>query len=150
MRLRPILIPLLLLVTGALSAGEPAGPHPVEAKIADCHRQALSTVEMLDCAERERQAWDTELNRVYKRLMALLTPEAKGALRAAQRKWIEQRDLEYTAIGTLYTQPGFEGTMWGPIRAGLANRILRDRVLQLQGYLDDMEMNRAEQGEPGR
>lgn len=141
---------LTALCAHPLQADETPPPHPVEADAAACFQGAMTTVDMLNCTEQGHQAWDAELNRVYKRLMALLTPEAKEALRAAQRKWLEQRDLEYAAIGLLYTQPGFEGTMWGPIRGELTNRILKERVLQLQGYLDDMEMNRAEQGEAGR
>ena len=64
---------------------------------------------MRDCAGKEYQKTDAELNAVYKQLMASLSDrEHQASLRAAQQAWLKYRDAncEFEAFenrgGTIY------------------------------------------------
>jgi uncharacterized protein YecT (DUF1311 family) len=68
-------------------------------------QEALSTVEMNNCAGAEYEAADVELNRVYKAALGAIPEMATGeppfdrasweeALRASQRAWVAFRDAE--------------------------------------------------------
>ena len=50
------------------------------------------TVDMLDCIGAETKRQDTRLNKVYKEVMAQLSPARNKELQAAQRAWIKFRD----------------------------------------------------------
>ncbi|WP_136441428.1 lysozyme inhibitor LprI family protein [Pacificoceanicola onchidii] len=73
----------------------------------------FTTVGMGFCYEQERAAWDAELNRVYKDVMALskqmdaengaYAPSQAEALRAMQRAWIPFRDAKCA----------YERSQWG-------------------------------------
>jgi uncharacterized protein YecT (DUF1311 family) len=75
-----------------------------EPAVADCS-EALSTVEMNNCAGAELEKADTELNRVYAKALTavpgLATDETpfdakswEASLRASQRAWVAFRDAE--------------------------------------------------------
>ena len=87
----------VLLAFAPAAADDPALP-------ADC-TEALSTVDMNNCAGAEFEKADAELNRVYKEAIASIPEMATGeqpfdkasweaALRASQRAWIAFRDAE--------------------------------------------------------
>lgn len=89
---------LILLVPSAGTAW--AG----DALPADC-TEAMSTVEMNNCAGADFEKADAELNRVYKAAIAAIPEMAMGeqpfdkvsweeALRASQRAWVVFRDAE--------------------------------------------------------
>lgn len=68
-----------------------------------------TTVEMRNCAGKEYQKADAELNDAYKQLMSTITDEGhRAALRTAQQAWIKYRDAncEFEAYlnrgGTIY------------------------------------------------
>lgn len=75
-------------VLAALLAGHPASAQ-------DCN-EPTTQVEMNLCAGKQAATADAELNAVYKDIMSRLDdrPEAKKALRDAQRAWIRFRDAE--------------------------------------------------------
>lgn len=54
--------------------------------------RAQTQVEMNQCAIKEYEKADGELNRVYREVMAALRPEIQEKLKAAQRAWIAYRD----------------------------------------------------------
>jgi uncharacterized protein YecT (DUF1311 family) len=93
---RIILAAIFCLAVAPATAQEPSA--------ADCS-EALSTVEMNNCAGAELEKADAELNRVYAKAIAAVpgmatdeTPfDAKSweaALRASQRAWLAFRDAE--------------------------------------------------------
>lgn len=53
---------------------------------------AMTMIEMIDCAQERYQKADDELNEVYQELMSLLENERKELLREAQRAWLKFRD----------------------------------------------------------
>jgi uncharacterized protein YecT (DUF1311 family) len=92
-----VLASLLIGAVTPATAAEPAAP-------ADC-TEALSTVEMNDCAGAEFEKADGELNRVYAKALAAVPELAtddppfdaktwEEALRASQRAWVAFRDAE--------------------------------------------------------
>lgn len=135
----PHLRPLILV--GLLLAAVPAhaADHPLEAADAACYEDAMTTMAMIECAGASYDRWDAELNRQYKRLMALLSPEEQQALRDAQRKWIAFRDAEFTLIDGLYGR--MQGSMYRPMHVEARKELVKARALQLTSQavlLDDM------------
>ncbi|QTA79627.1 Lysozyme inhibitor N-terminal domain-containing protein [Desulfonema limicola] len=78
--------------------------------------------------------WDDELNRVYGLLRSKLKPEAQKALKNSQLAWIKYRDLEFENIDNIYSN--FQGTMYSPMRIDHRNQLIKQRVTELQSYLD--------------
>jgi uncharacterized protein YecT (DUF1311 family) len=79
----------LVAMTVALF-GAAAVAHAAEAgKAESCDG---GTIEMIECLETQRAAWDKKLNEAYKELLSTARPEQKAALRAAQRAWLTFRD----------------------------------------------------------
>lgn len=87
---------LTVLLVPAAMAGD--------AMPADC-TEAMSTIEMNNCAGADFEKADAELNRVYKEAIASIPEMATGeqpfdkasweeALRASQRAWVAFRDAE--------------------------------------------------------
>jgi len=104
-----------------------------------CMEENYTTAGTLACLDKEYKAWDSELNRLYRKLRSKLGQKARMALKKAQRKWIEQRNLEFALIDTILHGPGFEGTMWGPIRIETKNDVVRRRAKTLGEYLKQVE-----------
>jgi uncharacterized protein YecT (DUF1311 family) len=50
------------------------------------------TVQMMECLGKQRDAWDKELNKLYRAALADAHPEQRAALRTAQRAWLKFRD----------------------------------------------------------
>jgi uncharacterized protein YecT (DUF1311 family) len=113
--------------------------HPLEVKSDACYEKAVSTADMIVCADANYTAWDKELNKVYKALLKKMDKSNEVKLRESQRAWILYRDaaLKYNE-GAM---DKMEGTMWNPIRIERVVKVIRDRSLFLQRYLEDLEMN---------
>ena len=109
----------------------------VEAVYTNCKSEnGLTTAAMNYCTNLEAEAWDTELNRVYQELMNNhLTEEGQTTLRAAQRKWIEQRDLEIEFIDAMFSRREFWGTSWSSVQLNNKLTITKNRVNDLYRYL---------------
>ncbi len=59
------------------------------------------TMSMLECMDKELQLQDKLLNKTYKEVMAVLSPEQKELLKAGQRAWLKMRDADAELQGTL-------------------------------------------------
>ncbi|NYZ13463.1 DUF1311 domain-containing protein [Azospirillum sp. RWY-5-1] len=81
--------PAIALLTALCATTLPLRP----AAALDC-KNAVSTPEMVACADAEREVEDKRLNRIYQTLMKLesMDEQARGLLRDAQRKWVQYRD----------------------------------------------------------
>jgi len=66
---------------------------PGVAEAASCD-DAVTTVQMIDCAAADLSAADARLNAVYQKARAGRDDIAKTLLRDAQRAWIKYRDAE--------------------------------------------------------
>lgn len=77
-----------------LSNASLAEEYKLSKKYSDCmDRTGGATVPMRECIAEETKRQDAQLNRVYKQLMASLSPARKKQLQNAQRAWIKFRDL---------------------------------------------------------
>ncbi len=53
----------------ATAQEEQVTPHPIEVKSKACYDKAVSTHDMIQCADKDYTAWDKEMNKVYQALL---------------------------------------------------------------------------------
>lgn len=106
----------------------------IERKILNCLDKNNTTNSMIECMDKAGKMWDDELNRVYGLLKSKLKPSGQKALTISQRAWIKYRDLEFENINSIYSN--FQGTMYGPMRLDHRVQVIKQRVSELQSYLD--------------
>lgn len=94
-----------------------------------------TTIQMVECVNTAIDKWDTELNKAYKKLSDLLSPEQKEKLKLAQREWIIYRDKEIEFSNKLYAD--LKGTMWVIIAAQTKLDLIRKRTTELENYITD-------------
>lgn len=76
---------------------------------------------------------DKVLNKVYKELMATLSPEEKISLRDSQRAWIKFREKEVAFSADLYSKK--EGTIYRLFTPANRVSLMKNRIMDLVGYL---------------
>jgi len=109
--------------------------HPIDIELDKCLEGLSGNSPMANCTYNALEAWDKELNRVYKDLMGYLTDDGKKQLRFSQRQWIAFRDAEVKYLDTMYNRQEFGGSMYIPILAMNKLMITKERVLVLTRYL---------------
>lgn len=134
------LLLLLIFLMPLFSAPLFAQQHAIDVFLEDCMEADPSTVGMVNCYEEAEKKWDEELNKTYKQLMAAADENTKPKLKAAQLAWIKLRDAEFEFIAYLYGQ--MPGTMFRTFSAGRRVTIIRNRVMELKSYYDDLLMSR--------
>jgi uncharacterized protein YecT (DUF1311 family) len=118
--------PVLLCLLAAIScsAQEQKKPDPCE--------NAQTTAEMRDCAGKEYEAADAELNKVYQQLMSKLDTEGhQTALKEAQLAWIKFRDANCDFES--YLNRG--GTIYPIVNTGCQTGMTINRTKELQEML---------------
>ncbi|WP_371928290.1 lysozyme inhibitor LprI family protein [Pectobacterium sp. 21LCBS03] len=75
------------------------------------------------------KAWDTELNKQYKLLLADQSEEFKANLRKSQVAWIKYRDSYLEAMRSFYMQQ--DGTILGIVMSDAKLRVTRDKAIEL-------------------
>jgi uncharacterized protein YecT (DUF1311 family) len=108
--------------------------HPIDKALEACIDKNGSTAGMVECTDKAYAAWDQELNKNYGKLMRLLKPSQKEALRLAQLEWIKYRDLDFKLIDSVYDT--MQGTMYIPMRVDARMEVVKKRAQELKGYLD--------------
>ena len=97
-----------------------------------CMRKAGSTLDMIDCAERENDRWDARLNRAYQARMTSFNDRQRGALKRAQKAWMLFRDADCAA---------YEDDDWGTIsKIDASQCVLRrtvERTVELEAFPAD-------------
>lgn len=132
------MITLFIFLCSFVSIGfaqETEYKHPIDVAFEDClnNENNYSTTGTVNCTQDAYDAWDKELNSVYKKLMKELPTNEKAALKKAQVEWIKFRDLEFKNIDSIYDL--FSGTMYIPMRLNEKMELVRRRAMQLDGYL---------------
>jgi len=106
--------------------------HPIDSAYHQCNDTAIGSYNYYLCTEAAYDAWDAELNRVYKRCMKELNEEEREILRKAQRIWIQHRDSELEIFSM------FAGKQQGKLYRDAPIKLMeitRSRALQLDWYL---------------
>ena len=112
--------------------------HPIDIALDKCMDKNPSTHGTVGCLDEAYKKWDAELNKNYKALTLKMDTKQKAALLAAQRKWIEYRDLEFKAQLSVYET--MQGTMFQPMAVNDRMEVVKKRALDLKSYLDLFEM----------
>jgi uncharacterized protein YecT (DUF1311 family) len=124
--MRKLIMPLLLAVC-SVQAFEIEYSRGFDACM---DRTGGATLPMVKCISAETQHQDNRLNRIYKELMATLSPQRKQELRDAQRLWIKYRD----ANCAFYFDPD-GGTMVRIEAAQCRLTATGQRATELQSFL---------------
>ncbi|MBZ9722732.1 DUF1311 domain-containing protein [Mesorhizobium sp. CO1-1-11] len=101
-----------------------------------------STAGQTDCEATASSDYDRRMNAAYATLLRKLPRQAAQNLRLSQRAWLAFHDSEAKTRGALYETR--QGTMYVPMQAADATNIIRDRALQLEGYVRVMAIEDAE------
>lgn len=136
--MKPYLLLFLLCFAVTAFAQEAEEQHPIDIALDKCMDKNPSTQGMVGCLDDAYKKWDAELNKNYKALSLKLNAKQKAALLAAQRKWIEYRDLEFKAQSSVYET--MEGTMYQPMAINDRLEVVKKRALDLRSYLNLFEM----------
>lgn len=119
---------------GYAAAQSSAESHPIDDRLTTCIDNDPTTVGMCECAMKAQEEWDAELNKYYQKLKGVLDANGQTALRDAQRKWLEYRDLEFK-LAEAYIG-NMEGTMYRIILADKKMAIVKARALELKDYYE--------------
>ncbi|NLX19756.1 MAG: DUF1311 domain-containing protein [Desulfobulbus sp.] len=118
-----LLLAMLLMESLQVSAG-------TADTVSDCSK-AVTTAEMLRCADKEFREADAELNRVYRQLTAELNGRRKIQLKASQRAWLAFRDRN--AVFAAGAAEG--GSMASLLEVAELTALTQARTEQLRVYL---------------
>jgi uncharacterized protein YecT (DUF1311 family) len=98
----------------------------------DLCENATSTVDIVECADKERGQWDDRLNAAYKSLASKLDEQQVAELRDIQRKWIGYCD----AVCPFEVETG---TMRQIVIAGCFIDMTRTRAIEIEGLLERVD-----------
>lgn len=126
---------LLLLALAPTTARATAPSDSTAVTLAHCLDDPANaaTAGQSECETAASKAYDRRMNAAYATLLRQLPVRAAGHLRSSQRAWIVFRDSEATARDALYESR--QGTMYVPMQASAATAVIRDRALQLEGFV---------------
>ena len=109
-----------------------AGSAAHAADTSDCARRDLTQVDMNACADQAFQKQDRALNAVYGELVKQEDAAGLKRLQAAQRAWLQFRDLE-----CLYEAPDGGGSIAAQDKATCLATLTRQRILEFRRVLAD-------------
>ena len=93
---------------------------------------AVTQFEMNQCAHKEHEAADAELNKVYNRLSAKLDDEQRAKLKESELAWIKYRDTDCDFEGSFYKG----GTMRPMIESYCLARVTKERTAELKQQIE--------------
>ena len=130
-----LLILITVLPTFCFSE-ESTSKHRIDVWLEQNISKDPSTVGMRAALNQAREMWDAEMNKIYNRLMARLSPEQQKSLRESQRAWLIFRDAEDKAISSIIASK--VGTIWQLEATDEGMQLVRGRVLRLLAYEQDL------------
>jgi uncharacterized protein YecT (DUF1311 family) len=122
-RLAPLVVASFFLATGAHAASSSASG-------ADCGGPDLTQADMNACAWQAFLQADRELNALYGQLAKQEHAASAKQLQAAQRAWLQFRDLE-----CVYETPDVGGSLAPLETAGCKAELTKERILDLKRSL---------------
>ena len=121
----PVRSGLLLVAICICSIAE---AQHMNASGAPCQKTSGVTVVLDNCFARAYRIADDQLNRFYKQIRQVLTPDEQQQLVAVQRLWVQLRDATCTAESDLYKG----GTAESPAYAACLEEETRQRTADLK------------------
>lgn len=108
---------------------------------ADCFDKAVTQLDSNDCAARQYQEADAELNRVYKAILEKYKkdPLFLDKLRVAQRAWLAYRDAEIEAKYPHANEGNYYGSIFPMCHSLYQTELTQARVEKLREWLDGGE-----------
>lgn len=104
----------------------------------DCFDTAMTQLDLNDCAGRQHQDADAELNRVYKAILEKYRkdPLFVEKLRAAQRAWLAYRDAEIEAKYPHAGEAHYYGSIFPMCDFLYRAQLTQERTKKLREWLD--------------
>jgi uncharacterized protein YecT (DUF1311 family) len=128
---------LVCLCLSASAVQREEKKDPIDVWLEKAIEKNGSTHGMRAAIREATQKWDSEMNRVYSRLMKRLKGAKRDALQKAQRAWLKFRDAEFAASFEIIGKQ--DGTMWPLASEGHCMEIVKQRTRQLRGYESDLD-----------
>ncbi len=127
----------ITLCTNLLLSSQ-AEKHPIDIQCEACldSTENQSTLGMVECERKAMAAWDKELNKYYNLLMAVLDDDEKTKLKTSQKNWLTYKKSEKDFFETAYYNE--EGTMYQIFAASRATELIKNRVLELRDYYNEL------------
>lgn len=126
---------LLLLTAVSLLPSQASNTSLKLAQQPNC-KSPQTTLEQSVCSSQEFDAADKKLNQLYQQLQPKLNSKQKQRLIVAQRSWLKFRDESCD-----YEAGVFEGgTLAAPTYGYCRARVTKERVKDLEGYLEQASL----------
>ena len=93
------------------------------------------TSEMVNANNELYEAWDKELNKVYKLLMEKLPADRKEKLKKDQRAWVKIKEEKANEAA----KEADVGTLAGVLYSGTATGLTKDRAIELAKMYDNLK-----------
>jgi len=93
-----------------------------------------STAGMVSAISDASIQWDKRMNSAYNSLKRKMEPGEWAALVAAQKAWLNYRDLQTKSIEATFSK--MEGTMWVPASSAQVMEITKQRAIFLSALLE--------------
>ncbi|WP_249653277.1 lysozyme inhibitor LprI family protein [Pectobacterium brasiliense] len=136
---KTLLIALLFAFTTATYASDDFG-KALDDQLTTCTNKAENTLATNDCFNIGSKAWDSELNKQYKLLLADQSEEFKANLKNSQVAWIKYRDSYLEAMRSFYMQQ--DSTIWGIVMSDAKLRVTRDKAIELYKLRTSTDLER--------
>ena len=93
-----------------------------------------STAGMCEAFAAAHEKWEERLNAAWAKLKRKMPADEFAELQKAQRAWIAYRDLQIKSYEATYAK--MDGTMWIPISVSAVMNLTKERVQDLEGFLE--------------
>ena len=113
--------------------------HPIDKTTTACINKNYSTAGMITCFNQAYDQWDQELNTVDSLLINNLKDQELQTFQQAQNTWIKYKNAQLELFNQTYDS--LTGTMWMPVKLEATVNLIKNRVLELQTYLENLRQS---------
>jgi uncharacterized protein YecT (DUF1311 family) len=112
--------------------------HPIDVAYLKCldNPNNQTTIGMINCAIQAKKAWELEVEKYYKLLLAKVSEEHKAKLKASQEAWKAYKQKEISFSKEMYL--GMGGTMWQIVAADHETEFVKQRALLLKSHYETL------------
>ncbi|MEL6343889.1 MAG: lysozyme inhibitor LprI family protein [Myxococcota bacterium] len=117
-----------------------SGRHLIDDMEEACQKNAISTLDMTDCAAQSNNAWKAEIARLQDLLEVGASPEQKQAYAASRAAWEQHYQAQVKTLNATYG--AMDGTIWRVIASQARVSMLREQVRWMGAVAADASMHR--------